>query len=362
MQTVADATANASQVYESLSDKILYDMKTHQIDLGPPSITDKIYVFFTFLNPIISLLALIGTLYLYCRWRTVAMALALFSAPHGGHSAKLRKRIWDAKTAMMSVTSNPFQLPPLQSIEIHDDTFRASIIAIVTLILLCLLLRPLIRCCSQYIARYYNTRSIKAPRKSPVFHLTLDIGDEHSRFSFNLVEIPFTPDQYHISATSKLSDIRISGYCYPTLCINWPELSIIHKYVPFRYAINERINISVREAYRLRQLIKRPHFLLSHIQSAKGHLELITITDTAPTTHSPPAVAALNIIPRIHASLHDLTRHLGSALTDSMSLTRGRSSSASRHLSPASRRASQSLYPSIPSAPIDNTSTHTDRP
>jgi hypothetical protein len=269
--------------------------------------------------------------------------------------------IWDAKAAVDTVTSDPFILPPLKEIELHDNTFKVGVITVVTLILVCILLCPIARCCYKYCYRRHAPRARNSKRKAPVFHITLDVGDELTRISLNLIEVPFTPEHYNIRATNSPADVRVTGGCRPKLHINWPELTVDHKNIPLRYTVPDHINLSMREAYRLRRLLQRPHYMLSHILSETGQMDLIPIVPpelhaqepAEQHMHPPPSVAVLHLLPRIHASLHDISRQLGPAFTSTCTRPRGRSPSTPRRLSGDIRRMSTSLYPTLPTAPFD---------
>ena len=70
-----------------------------------------------FFNPIISIVALAGMLYLYCQWRTLATALALVSGAKSAHAISLRDRIWDARPAVATVTVKPLFVQLWEDIE-----------------------------------------------------------------------------------------------------------------------------------------------------------------------------------------------------------------------------------------------------
>ena len=142
MNTVVENAVNHTPIFMAISDKIADDIKNDKLQLHPKSIMSYIEMTLIFLNPIISILALLGMLYLYCKWRTLATALALFSGPRQAAAASIQARIWDARPANAIVTSHPLTLtlPPWKEIQWEENTFKTGVLTVISLILVLIIL------------------------------------------------------------------------------------------------------------------------------------------------------------------------------------------------------------------------------
>jgi hypothetical protein len=60
--------------------------------------------------------------------------------------------------------------------------------------------------------------------------------------------------------------LQVENYIRPRLRIRWPELTIVHRFVPLIYQLSKSVNVTYLQVYRLRQILKHPHFVLMYVK------------------------------------------------------------------------------------------------
>ncbi len=312
MQTVVDKAANDSQIFAAISDQIVYDIKTHQIDFGPISISARIETFLTFLNPIISILALLTVLHLFCKWRQLTTALSLFTGLGSkAQAASLKKRIWDAQPMLASFTVNPLQLPKLPTlapINMTDNAFRTGLIVILIFILIALILK----CCAPPIYRCIKRCKPKPkiiPNRDHSFTIQMDVANQTTTFSIPLITLPFDVNHYHINMPNPIAQLNIQGIISKELTFQWIDFQITSRFANFKIDIPPSFPLTSKQADDLQRLLKHPHYILVHAVDQAGHTTIIPTTPpTIPLANAPNPAHTLSsppplyptLIPRVH--------------------------------------------------------------
>jgi hypothetical protein len=107
------------------------------------------------------------------------------------------------------------------------------------------------------------------------------IGNEEKYISLVLMELPFAAQEYKFQARRFLSGLRVKGLLRPVLQITWPQLTITHKFAPLTYSMVKAINLSHMQAYHLRKILKKPHYVLFHLSREKGNGLILPLEGTA---------------------------------------------------------------------------------
>jgi hypothetical protein len=158
-----------------------------------------------------------------------------------------------------------FTLPPLKQIEFHSDaTWQEISVAILAVILLLLLLRYIgpifLGCCRKL------KKAVKTITPNVEFTITLSVGNTDQYVSLSMISLPFGYEEYDFKAEKFLSGMTVENYIRPHLKVRWPELKIIHRCAPLIYQLPKSVNQTYLQAYRLRQILRQPHFALMHVR------------------------------------------------------------------------------------------------
>lgn len=81
-----------------------------------------------------------------------------------------------------------------------------------------------------------------------------------------------------VKFVSTLSYNNISllvGFAKPTLHIIWPELQIVHQFLPIRFRLQRSYDINYYQAFKLRKILQRQYFVVlwsKHLATQEYHL------------------------------------------------------------------------------------------
>jgi hypothetical protein len=268
MTKLAQASLNDSQVFLDVGSIIADSLQKTKLNVDMTFSLRTIETIFTFLNPIISGLALFGFIRMYFKFQAITAALMLIRPP-AAHAASFQKKLWlpdlwKTPRAIVDQPQNVYTLPPLKALDLETLPVSALILGILVLILFLMVLRritPLIVACCKRI----GTTVVKA-QSNDTFKISISIGNEEKYISLILMELPFAAQEYKFQARRFLSGLRVQGHLRPVLQITWPQLTITHKYAPLTYSIIKVTNLSHMQAYHLRKILKKPHFVLFHLK------------------------------------------------------------------------------------------------
>ena len=183
MDKVVKNTVNSSDIFTDISEILQTQIQQTQLDIMPKFSIRTIETILIFVNPVISILALVGLLHIYCKFRTITAALMLTSAHRVSSLHIDRNKIWipdysrTAKPMLNIPTLPPFTLtiPPMKQIEFEDISFQAAIITLIIIIILLMFLRrilPLFRFCCKIC-----TRVRKQISQEVVFDILLSVDN-----------------------------------------------------------------------------------------------------------------------------------------------------------------------------------------
>ena len=120
-------------------------------------------------------------------------------------------------------------------------------IVICTLVLLIML---------YFACKHYYTKQKKAKQLS--FGLQFISENHHLFISTQLLY--GTPTNYHLSFTDAPTAINVSHILFPVLSFNWPSARITDTIMDCNIPISQVINISIREAFYIRQIIETNNY------------------------------------------------------------------------------------------------------
>jgi hypothetical protein len=144
LDTVAQSTLNQSQLFLSVSEKLTQDFVALHLD--EPNVMQTVFHVLAFLNPVFTVCAVIGFVYMYIRLRTLTAALTLLTGMRGASAmlansttSTTTQRIWRPKAwltptttiapSMPEITVAPFQFNPFtlanwRELEFEDNSFK----------------------------------------------------------------------------------------------------------------------------------------------------------------------------------------------------------------------------------------------
>jgi hypothetical protein len=109
-------------------------------------------------------------------------------------------------------------------------------------------------------------KSLKIASPNAEFTVTLSVGNAENYFSLPLISIPFSYEEYQFRADKFITGLQVENYIRPRLKIRWPELTISHRFAPLIYQLPKTVVLTYLQAYKLRQILRKPHFALMHLR------------------------------------------------------------------------------------------------
>jgi hypothetical protein len=271
MKQVAQSTLNDSQILLSIGDQIADQMAQNKLDLSHEAFSvQTIQTILIFLNPVLVVGLIVGFARLYWQFRTITAALLLIR-PRGATAVTPPRRVflpdkWRTPNPVMVQSPAPvFTLPNLKQIEFQSDAswqeITAAILSIILLLLLLRYLGPLcLGCCRKL------KKAVRIVTPNVEFIVTLSVGNTAQYISLPLLSLPFTYEEYDFKAEKFLTGLAVESYICPHLELQWQELEISHKFAPLIYHLPRSVNLTYLQAYKLRQILRHPHFALFHIR------------------------------------------------------------------------------------------------
>jgi hypothetical protein len=267
-------------------------------------------------NPVIAILTFIGLIRLHFRFQALTVAVGLIR-PARAKIVPPQDRLWAPDLwrtphTIVDQPQNVYMLPPLKTLDLETFPVAASIIGILALILFLKIFKRIIPLMIAGCKRIGTT--IATAQSNDTFKISIAVGNEEKYISLILMELPFAAQEYKFQARRFLSGLRVNGLLRPVLQITWPQLTITHKFAPLTYSMVKTIRLTYLQAYHLRNILKKPHFVLFHLSREKGDSLLLPLegtawfSDTSPLEPSqtsrlnfqpPPVYPALNEVSRL---------------------------------------------------------------
>jgi hypothetical protein len=318
MSHVIEDTKKDSQIFSALSDRIYWDLENTKLNFERNSLIEKVETVMVFLNPVISIMAFVGFLYLYMRFQTIATALALVSGKATADAFNdtlnitraRRRKLWipdfyrDPAPAMATPTIPPFnfsfqnhdiKMSEWIPVDFHDtDWIKGVFIILILFLVYCILKRPvqlLIWCFPKV------TRFCRAARPQTVeFTIILVIGNTSGSTSLYIRSIPYLQEHYNFTTTCFVSDLRVQGYFFPYLQLDWHDMKITHKHAPLTFTLPDKLRLSFLQALAVRKITHGEYYALFHTIDNRGNLDIMPIQGSRwepPAPREPIAVTDL---------------------------------------------------------------------
>jgi hypothetical protein len=273
------------------------------LDLNTFSIK-TIETILTFVNPVIAILTFIGLIRLHFHFQALIMAVGLIRparakiVPPPPEDRLWAPDLWRTPHAIVDQPQNVYTLPPLKTLDLETFPVAAFILGILALILFLKIFRRITPLMVAGCRRIGTT--IVTPQSNDTFKISIAVGNEEKYISLVLMELSFAAQEYKFQARRFLSGLRVNGLVRPVLQITWPQLTITHKFAPLTYSMVKTISLSHMQAYHLRRILKKPHYVLFHLSREKGNSMILPLEGTAWFSDmSPPEPA--------HSSRQNLT-------------------------------------------------------
>jgi hypothetical protein len=269
MQELAQATINDSQIFLTIGDQIADQLAKNQLDLGHDTFSiQTLETILILLNPILVIALVIGFARIYWQFRTITAALLLIR-PRGANAAQISRKVFmpDKWRTPIPVVGQPsaFTLPNLKQIEFQSDAtwpeITAALLAVILLLLLIRYIGPIFLSCCRKLKK-----AVKTVSPNVEFIITLSVGNTAQYISLPLLPLPFSYEEYDFKAKKFLTGLAVENYIRPHLKLQWPEPRISHRFAPLIYQLPKSLSLTYLQAYRLRQILKHPHFALFHVR------------------------------------------------------------------------------------------------
>jgi hypothetical protein len=187
--------------------------------------------------------------------------------------------LWRTPHAIVDQPMHAYSFAPLKTLDLETFPLAALILSILALILFLKIFKritPLIIAGCKRIGA-----NIVTAQSNDTFKISIAVGNEEKYISLVLMELPFAAQEYKFQARRFLSGLRINGFLRPVLQLTWPQLTITHKFAPLTYSMVKTISLSYMQAHHLRNILKKPHFVLFHISREKGDGLILPLEGTA---------------------------------------------------------------------------------
>jgi hypothetical protein len=290
MSRLAQASLNDSKIFLDLGAVIEANFQKIDLDLNKFSMK-TVEMILTFVNPVIVILTFIGFIRLHFRFQALSVAVGLIR-PARANVLRLQDRLWapdlwKTPRAIVDQPQNVYTLPPLKALDLETLPVSALILGILVLILFLKVFRritPLMAACCKRIGT-----TIVTAQSNDTFKISISVGNEEKYISLVLMELPFAAQEYKFQARRFLSGLRVNGLLRPVLQITWPQLTITHKFAPLTYSMVKAISLSHMQAYHLRKILKKPHYVLFHLSREKGNGLILPLEGTAWFSNTQPS-------------------------------------------------------------------------
>jgi len=246
LDQVVNLTQKDSQVFRSLTDKVLFHIDTAELPIVSSSLA--LFSWQTLLLLVCSLAILVLAFIVYTlNTRVRALTLSL------GLAAQVPRSM-----AQAVYVRNPFnyfdglttKFPDLPRLPLEID-YKLPTLDL--LLLLFLLLAFLIF----GLIWYRHSIAMRA-----TFAVMLELGSPTKSILINFMDLPHIPEMVEINVTAPLENIILSGVFFPELHFAWPGLTIYNTFSKITYPIPRSLKLSYWQAHKLRQLIQQPYYVL----------------------------------------------------------------------------------------------------
>jgi hypothetical protein len=196
----------------------------------------------------ISVCLLIVSVYFYFRLRKLTIALLLLQA---GGLPRTEARS-DGGLVLNYFEGTTPDVDPKSVIDVqlliqewHSSNWPFVYIGIATTIIVYFVGRKLYKRARRY-----------CPNTNNCF-LALEFVQNGNVLMIPLIKLQGTPVQYLVSANEFIDNVRVSGWCRPTMEITWPSLQITSKLTGATIPVESHIALSIIASYHLKRIISK---------------------------------------------------------------------------------------------------------
>ena len=246
LDDVINKTQQQSQVFRSLTDKLLFHIDTSALPIQSSSLALLSWQNLLLLTCSFAILVLAFIVYtLNTRLRALTLSLGL--------AAQVPRSL-----AQAIGVRNPFnyfeglttKLPDLPRLNLEIDQRLATMdIILLLFLLLTFLLFGIIW--------YRHNIAINSS-----FSIMVEIGSPTNRILVNFMKLRHIPEMVEINVTSPVENLILSGFFYPELHFTWTGLTVYNTFSQITYPIPRSINLSYWQAHKIRKLIHQPYYIL----------------------------------------------------------------------------------------------------
>jgi hypothetical protein len=267
MSKLAQASLNDSAIFLDLGAVIEAKFQKLDLDFNKFSI-QTVEMILTFVNPVIIVLTVIGFIRLHLRFQALSVAVGLIRPVRANVLRQPNKlwapSLWRTPRPVIEQQQNVFTIPSMRTLDLETISASALILGILVTIVLFIALRyvvPLIwRCCKQM------RKTVVKPQASDSFKILISIGNSQKYVCLELMQLPFTFEEYSFNASKFLTTLKVQGCLRPILRLKWPDLQISHKFAPLTYDLIKAKPLTHLQAYHLRKILSQPHYVLFHVK------------------------------------------------------------------------------------------------
>jgi len=281
LDKVVNLTQKDSQVFRSLTDKVLFHIDTASLPIQSSSLAFLSWQNLLLLACSIAILLLTFIVYtLHTRLSVLTLTIGVATqVPQATAQAFLTRNPFNYFDGL---TAKPPSNPGL-AIEI-DYRLPTLDLVLLSLLILAFLIFGLI----------WYRRNVAL---HTTFNLLLEIGSINDRVIIDLLSLRHIPEMVDINIVSQMESLIITGLFAPEVHLTWPGLHIHDTFSQITYPLPRALKITWRQAYKLRQLTQQPYYVLlftyfkRSLQPIKAPSELATIV-RPPTTHIRPGLTS----------------------------------------------------------------------
>ena len=285
LDQVVNLTQKDSQVFRSLTDKVLFHIDTASLPIQGSSLA-----FFSYQNLLLlacsSAIPILAFIVYILHTRLSALALSMALATHVPQA-----------TAQLFLTR-----PPLKYFGGLTEAPRIPLEIDYKLPTLDLLLLSLLTLAFLILGLIWYRRNVAL---RTTFDVLLEIGSINDRVMINLLSLPHVPEMVDINIVSPMESLIITGFLTPEIHITWPGLHIHDTFSKITYPVPRALRVTWRQAFKLRQLTHQPYYVLlftyfkRSLHPIKAPFELTTMsrppTIAGRTGHISPYTSSLSI-------------------------------------------------------------------
>ena len=102
---------------------------------------------------------------------------------------------------------------------------------------------------------------------------------------------------YHITTDKFVTKLRVTGWLFPRLKLNWPSLNYRHQRIEYIQQLPDSVRLSWIQAFQLKGILSAPHYILLFYRSGRDKWFPLPLHDTTWQTAPLTAIKPVNLVP-----------------------------------------------------------------